>query len=135
MIDTSALWRMIRNQDIRHKWHDETKARLINICPVIEMEMFFSVQSPGQRREWRDLFHEMFGWVFVPDRVFERALNVQSLLVGKGLHRCASPVDLLVAATAELSGLTILHYDQDYETIAKLTGQPIRWLAPPGSLN
>ncbi|GAA3377522.1 hypothetical protein GCM10020367_53510 [Streptomyces sannanensis] len=44
-------------------------------------------------------------------------------------------MDLMVAATAELSDLTILHYDADFETIAKATGQPHRWIAPRGSVD
>jgi predicted nucleic acid-binding protein len=43
-------------------------------------------------------------------------------------------VDLMVAATAELSGLTVLHYDADFETIAKATGQPHRWIAERGTV-
>jgi predicted nucleic acid-binding protein len=36
--------------------------------------------------------------------------------------------DLLIAATAELAGLTILYSDKDFELIADLTGQPTKWL-------
>ncbi len=32
--------------------------------------------------------------------------------------------DLLIAATAELAQLTILHADRDFELIAEITGQP-----------
>jgi len=28
----------------------------------------------------------------------------------------------------------VLHYDADYDLIAQITGQPVRWLAPRGSL-
>jgi len=42
--------------------------------------------------------------------------------------------DLLIAAAAELAGMTLLHDDSDDDTIAALTGQPIRWAAPRGSL-
>ena len=42
--------------------------------------------------------------------------------------------DLLIAAAAEAAGVTILHYDEDYDRIAALTGQAVRWLAPRGSL-
>lgn len=49
-------------------------------------------------------------------------------------HRSAGAVDLLVAATAELRGLTVLHYGNDFETIASVTGRPTRWLMPQGSL-
>lgn len=44
-----------------------------------------------------------------------------------GRHRGAGPVDLVLAATAELSGLTLLHHDRDFATIATVTGQSLRW--------
>ena len=37
--------------------------------------------------------------------------------------------DLIVAATAELAGLTVLHRDEDFELIADITGQPTERLA------
>lgn len=39
----------------------------------------------------------------------------------------AGPVDLVVAATAELHGLTLLHHDRDFDVVARVTGQPLRW--------
>jgi hypothetical protein len=36
--------------------------------------------------------------------------------------------DLLVAATAELAGLTVLHVDKDFELIAGVTGQALERL-------
>ncbi len=40
------------------------------------------------------------------------------------------PVDpgLIIAATAELAGLTVLHLDKDFEIIAGVTGQPLERL-------
>jgi hypothetical protein len=29
----------------------------------------------------------------------------------------------------------VLHYDEDYDRIAAITGQEVRWLAPRGSLS
>jgi predicted nucleic acid-binding protein len=43
--------------------------------------------------------------------------------------------DLLIAAAAEAAGLAVAHYDEDYERIAKITGQEVRWLARRGSLD
>jgi predicted nucleic acid-binding protein len=54
-------------------------------------------------------------------------------LTAKGLHRSAGAVDPLVAATAELQGLPVPHYDEDFETIASFIGRRTRWPAPPGS--
>ena len=42
--------------------------------------------------------------------------------------------DLLIAAVAERERVTILHYDSDYDLIAKVTGQPTQWVAPRGSI-
>jgi predicted nucleic acid-binding protein len=36
--------------------------------------------------------------------------------------------DLLIAATAELHGLTVLHVDKDFELIADVTGQSVERL-------
>ena len=48
-------------------------------------------------------------------------------------HRAAGVIDLLIAATAEHYGATVLHYDAYYEHIAAVTGQPMRWVAAQGS--
>jgi predicted nucleic acid-binding protein len=54
----------------------------------------------------------------------DRALEVQRVLADRGQHRAPSVPDLLIAATAELCGLTVLHVDKDFELIADITGQP-----------
>jgi predicted nucleic acid-binding protein len=55
---------------------------------------------------------------------------VQEALTKRGQHRSAGPVDLVVAATAELQGLTLLHHDRDFECIAAVTGQALQWYGP-----
>jgi hypothetical protein len=40
---------------------------------------------------------------------------------------------LLIAATAERYALIVLHYDGDYERIAKITGQATEWIVPRGT--
>lgn len=64
---------------------------------------------------------------------FGRAREVQELLAFSGRHQLPPP-DLLVAAAAEQAGMTVLHYDSDFERIAEVTGQPHRWIAPRGTL-
>jgi predicted nucleic acid-binding protein len=60
---------------------------------------------------------------YLTPAIEDRALEVQLMLTGNGQHRAPSIPDLLIAATAELAGLTVLHLDKDFELIAKLTGQ------------
>ena len=42
--------------------------------------------------------------------------------------------DLLTAATGEVYGAVVVHYDRDFDTIAAVTGQPVEWIVPPGSV-
>jgi predicted nucleic acid-binding protein len=40
----------------------------------------------------------------------------------------------LIAAAAERAEVPVLHYDEDFDRIAAVTGQATRWIAPRGSL-
>ena len=60
---------------------------------------------------------------YLTPAIEDRALEVQLVLASKGHHRAPSIPDLLIAATAELAGLSVLHLDKDFDLIAELTGQ------------
>lgn len=62
-----------------------------------------------------------------------RARQVQRLLATK--HPARSQPDLLIAAAAESRGLTVLHYDADFDRIAAVTGQSCEWIAPASSVD
>ncbi|CAN5164323.1 hypothetical protein BH11ACT6_BH11ACT6_33280 [soil metagenome] len=47
------------------------------------------------------------------------------LLADRGQHRAAAIPDLLIAAIAEIGGLTVLAVDKDFELISSITGQPV----------
>ena len=55
-------------------------------------------------------------------------------LAQQGRHRSVGLPDLLISAVAERAGLTILHYDADYDSVAGVTGQPTQWVVPRGSV-
>lgn len=67
---------------------------------------------------------------------WRRALQVYRELAHQGgaHQRSVGHGDLLIAAAAESAGVELLHYDEDFERIAAITGQPTRWIAPRGSL-
>jgi predicted nucleic acid-binding protein len=73
-------------------------------------------------------------WIDVTTRSMDRALDVHRELGAKSQHRQFALPDLIIAATAELNGATVLHYDRDYDRIAEITGQAMEWVAPKGSL-
>lgn len=51
-----------------------------------------------------------------------------------GRGACTRNSGLLIAASAELADLVLVHYDRDYDAIASVTGQATRWIAPRGTL-
>lgn len=67
--------------------------------------------------------------------VMDRALEVMEALTSRGHHRGAKPNDCVIAAAAEAVGLVVLHYDDDFDRIAKVTGQRTKWVALPGTLD
>lgn len=135
LLDTSALVRLLRDPPGSPQWDPQIAAGLLGVCPVVELELLYAARSKGDRERLLDLLHRTFTWVAMPERVFDRAAAVQADLTARGTHRSAGPVDLLVAATADLHGLTLVHYDRDFEQIAKVTGQPATWLVEPGTID
>jgi predicted nucleic acid-binding protein len=66
---------------------------------------------------------------YLTPAIEDRSLEILALLADRGQHRAPSLPDLIIAATAELAGLTVLHLDKDFEVIAAVTGQPVERLS------
>lgn len=105
----------------------------IATCGIVDLELLYSAPSPATYRQLAELLRSL-PRVPVTKSAVDRALEVQSLLADKAQHRSVPLPDLLIAACAEAAGLTVLHYDADYGRIAELTGQPVQWVVPRGSV-
>jgi predicted nucleic acid-binding protein len=134
LVDTSALARIVDKPAVRERWSDHLEQGVVAICDITELEFHYSARSLADRLQMQDQIKALFNWIPTPDAVFSRAHRIQRLLTEKGLHRSGGAVDLVLAATAELSGLTLLHYDRDFETIATVCDLTTAWLAEPGSV-
>ena len=135
LLDTSALVRLLRDPAVRSGWEQQITAGLVAVCPIIELEVLYTARSKADREELLNLLGTAFCWVPMPEQVFAHAAQVQADLTAHGAHRSAGAVDLLVAATAELHALTLVHYDHDFDQIVAVTGQAASWLAPAGSID
>ena len=135
LVDTSAFSRLVRDEAIAAPWRRDLSAGHLALCTLTELEILFSARSKADRDAYLQLIRATFDWVVMPDRVFDRAAEVQAALTDQGTHRSAGPVDLLVAAAAELHGLVLLHYDHDFLQVARATGQPLRLVAEPGTVD
>lgn len=128
LIDKSALVRIGTTPDAA-TWADRIERGLVRISTVTRLELGYSARSGGELREGirRPPIASMPVQYLTPT-IEERAVEVQALLADRGQHRAPAIQDLLVAATADLAGLVVLHLDEDFELIAEVTGQPIERL-------
>jgi len=128
LIDKSALVRLGRSP-AAVEWASRIQRGLVTISTVTRLEVGYSARSAA------DLARTFAGpplaampLDYLTPAIEDRAVEVQRLLAARGQHRAPSIPDLLVAATAELTGRTVLHVDKDFELIAEATGQPLEWL-------
>ena len=122
LADTSMVVRLRRGQDVQPRWVDAVRAGLVGVCPAVEAELIRATASRTDRDALRTLLRSVFGWHPMPDDAWRFVERTQDALVDLGQHRGPSVVDLLVAATAEAWGLTVLHVDADFETIGRVVG-------------
>ncbi len=108
---------------------------LVASCSITDLEHLFSARSGEEHRARRTDIELRFAHVPLDQATLDRTIEVQGLLADKGQHRAASIPDLVVAAAAERAGLTVLHYDADFDLIATVTEQPTEWVVPRGSID
>ena len=102
-------------------------------CGVIELEILFSARTHADLLATRRL-RSSLPRVDIAQSDFDRAVDVLQALSKSGQHRAAGIPDLLIAAVAERNRLTVLHYDRDFDLIAKVTGQTMEWVVPAGTV-
>ena len=128
LINKSALVRLAVSPDAA-VWAARIERGLIRIATVTRLEVGYSARSGADLRAGlqRPPLSAMPVEYQTPV-IEDRAVEVLALLADRGQHRAPSIPDLIIAATAELAGLTVLHVDKDFEIIASITGQPLERL-------
>lgn len=132
----STVWSKVRTRtrpDLADWFNQAVQAGFIATCDAVALELLRSAQNAAAFARQSDLLG-LLSWCRMGEREFVRALEVQALLAASGMQRGVPLVDLLIAAAAESSAMPLLHYDHDYDLVANVTGQPVRWLLPAGSL-
>ena len=128
LIDKSALVRLADSVDAE-EWADRIQRGLVRITNLTRLEIGYSARNDDDARSvFTTPPVSAMPVEYMTPAIEDRALQVQILLAGRGQHRAPSIPDLIIAATAELVGLTVLHLDKDYELIATHTGQPTQRL-------
>lgn len=134
LADTSA-WHRSSNPAVADTWERLLGEDAIGTCAQVRLEVLYSAQNFAA---YEEIAAELEALRQLPcgAEQFDRALVVQHELARRGglHHRSVKIPDLLIAASAESAGASLLHYDEDFDRIAEITGQATEWIAPRGSL-
>lgn len=131
LIDKSALARRTRPA-VREALNPLHERGLLCVTGAVEVEILYSARNANEANQLRRWLTG-FDYLPCPDEVWDAALDIQRQAIAKGNHRALSMADLLIAATAQRHGATVLHYDGDYDQIEAITGYPSRWVVEPGT--
>lgn len=131
LLDTSVLTRL-RAPSVLQRIEEHDSDGLAR-ASITDLEIGFSARNA---EEWDRLLVALgvFRRIDVEAHHFDRAQQVQRGLAADGLRGRKVP-DLLIAAVAEATSLTVLHYDADFDHIAAVTGQPTQWIVERGSID
>jgi predicted nucleic acid-binding protein len=137
LADTSAwVWsRRAAIPGLRHEFDTALVDGELATCDLVRLELLYSARNSDEFAEIREELAALDDCPIGKDQ-WARALWVYEQLSASGgvHHRSVKHPDLLIAAAAEAADVTVLHYDEDFDRIAEITGQPTRWLAARGSL-
>ena len=124
LIDKSALVRLANSPDVT-EWADRIERGLVRITTVTRLEIGYSARSDADARSMFTTAPVSAMPVgYLTPAIEDRALQVQRALADKGQQRAPWIPDLLIAVTADLAGLIVLHLDKNLDLIASITGQP-----------
>lgn len=128
LIDKSALVRLPGSLDAM-EWAVRIERGLVRITTVTRLEVGYSARTGSDLRAGlRQPPLSAMPVEYLTPAIEDRAVEVQTMLADRGQHRAPSIPDLIIAATAELASLTVLHVDKDFELIADITKQPVERL-------
>lgn len=130
LIDKSAYIRLQLGQAAdRDEWNARISRGLVRLSTITRLELGYSARSGETgRRQFALPPLSLMPIEHLAPAIEDRAFQVQMLLADRGQHRAPSIPDLLIAATAEKAGLTVLAVDKDFHLIATITGQPVETL-------
>lgn len=132
LVDTSVLKRLTA-PEVRAVVEPLADGGRLGRTTISDLEVGYSARN---NREWDQLLAalDVFPLVEIGAEHFTRAKQVQRLLAARSQRGRKVP-DLLIAAVAEAERLTVVHYDQDFDKIAKVTGQSCQWVIKAGSID
>lgn len=134
LADTS-VWALKSRPAVRDWFAAAVEMGEIACCEIVALELLHSARNPHEFARI-EMGVSALPWAEFGGSDWRRVREIYRALGNQpGQAQRSVPLpDLLIAASAERAGMTLVHYDSDYDTIAAVTRQPMRWVAPRGSL-
>ena len=118
VIDSSALWRVLRDPTVNAGWQDILSDGVIGSCHPQRREFCRSARSVEDYERMQAMFDSLHPDVPLPKAVWRWVEAAQYRLARTGIHRALSTVDLLLCGAAVQHGLVLLHDDRDLHAAA-----------------
>lgn len=119
LLDSSALWRILRDPGLREAWTDVVSVGVVGSCHAQRAEFRRSARTVEEYEQMSGMFEVLYPDVPIPKGTWRWVESAQYRLVRQGAHRALSTVDLLICATAAQRDLIVLHDDNDFVTAAR----------------
>ena len=119
LLDSSALWRILRDAALRAAWAEVISAGAVGSCHPQRVEFRRSARTIDEYEQMSAMFAELYPDATVPKGAWQWIESAQYRLLRHGAHRALSAVDLLICATAAQRDLVVLHDDNDFATAAR----------------
>lgn len=134
LVDTSALARL-SVPEVDAVLRPRIDAGRVAVAAVTWLEIGYTARSRADHERSQRSVLERLQLVYGTPRSERRAIDVQERLMEVAHHRTVKLPDLLVAAIGETEGLTVLHYDADFDRVSDITGQPTEWVVGQGTIS
>ena len=119
LLDSSALWRILRDAALRSAWAEIVSLGVISSCHPQRIEFRRSARTIDEYEQMSGMFDALYPDTAVPKGAWRWIESAQYRLLRHGAHRALSAVDLLICATAAHHNLAVLHDDHDFVVAAR----------------
>ena len=119
LLDSSALWRILRDAALRASWAEVVSLGVIGSCHPQRIEFGRSARTLDEYEQMSEMFDALYPDAAVPKGAWRWIETAQYRLLRHGAHRALSAVDLLICATAAHHDLVVLHDDSDFVTASR----------------
>lgn len=136
LVDNSVLQRMPQPEMLAAITGRSSYGVQFCSCSATMDEACYSARSEAEMLALRQRYLSDFKYLSLSPLVDDEVLAIRKALFAVGHGRAAGVVDVQIAAMAVVNSVTVLHYDSDFEHIARV--RPTldqEWAIPRGTID